>query len=96
MRKIPKNAKIADMANWAKSAPPASGPIPDTENLADFLGAKRMSVLLFDDAGRVYHVNHINLKDANLAPLNLARSTVIGLMDEYGIQDGPDWAAVKD
>lgn len=86
---------VDQMKQWAQSAPPADGPIPDGD-LATHLGVQRMVAILLDDKGRAYHINNLDLNGAQLGRLEQPRSAIIELMDAYNVQDGPDWSAVKD
>lgn len=86
---------VDQMKQWANSAPPPDGPIPDGD-LAQTLGASRVVVILLDDKGRAYHINNVDLKGANLGRFEQPRTAINELMDDYNVQDGPNWSAVKD
>ena len=90
-----KPTMIDQMKDWARSAPPPDGPIPDGD-LLSHLGASRLVAILMDDRGRAYHISNIDLNGANLARLEQPRTALNELMDAYGVKDGPDWSAVKD
>lgn len=90
-----KKSEIDQMKQWASSAPPPDGPVPDG-NLADYLGVDRMVAVLMDSKGRAYHINNVDLKGATLARLEQPRTAVNQIMDSLGVQDGPNWSQVRD
>ncbi len=90
-----KQSPVDQMKQWANSAPPPDGPIPDGD-LAQHLGATRLVAILMDDRGRAYHISNLDLHGANLGRLEQPRTAINQLMDAYNVQDGPDWSAVKD
>lgn len=83
------------MKDWARTAPPADGPIPDGD-LLGHLGATRLVVILMDDKGRAYHISNLDLRGVSLARLEQPRTALNELMDAYNVQDGPNWSAVRD
>ncbi len=87
---------VDQMKDWARRAPPPNGPVPDSANLSEHLKAERMVVVLLDSNGRAYHVNHVDLRGAQLARLEQPRSAMNEIMDSLGVTDGPDWSSVTD
>lgn len=63
-----KSSPVDQMKDWARRAPQPNGPVPDGD-LGEHLKAERMVVVLLDSNGRAYHIDHIDLKGANLARL---------------------------
>lgn len=86
---------IDQMKEWARTAPPADGPIPDGD-LASHLGCTRLVAILLDDRGRAYHISNLDLNGAQLARFEQPRTAINELMDSYGVKDGPDWSKAKD
>ena len=91
-----KSSPVDQMKDWARRAPTPDGPVPDTDNLGDHLGAKRMVVVLMDDRGQAFAINHVDLKGAQLIRLEQPRSAINELMDQLGVHDGPNWSQISD
>lgn len=86
---------IDQMKDWARTAPPADGVRPSEQVLSEISNGQMVAVLL-TDKGQAYHLPNVDIAGVTLSRLPRPRSQMNELMDQFGISDGPDWAAAKD
>ena len=86
---------VAQMQAWSRMAPPgpansklSDGPINDALKLPE---AENSVILIIDSLGRVFQLHGGKISDGDLYQVLDGRSAVVGLLDQYGVMDGPQW-----